>query len=85
MLHAKTLVADGRWSIIGAANADIRSFGLNFEVGALIEDPTFAAALEERFRLDLEGSEEITAEAIAARGVISRMRDGVARLLSPLL
>ena len=34
-IHAKTLVADGKLSIIGTANMDYRSFGLNFEVNAI--------------------------------------------------
>ncbi|MCA9540199.1 MAG: cardiolipin synthase, partial [Myxococcales bacterium] len=43
MLHAKRMVVDQRWSIVGSANVDIRSFRLNFEVGALIFDGEFAA------------------------------------------
>ena len=85
MLHAKTLVVDGRLAIVGSANADIRSFKLNFEIGALVDDTALASVLEARFGDDLEGSEEVTAETIALVGPAARLRDGVARLLSPLL
>ena len=42
MLHAKTMVIDGQLALVGSANIDIRSFRLNFEVGALIDDPAAA-------------------------------------------
>lgn len=85
MLHAKTMVVDGSFSIVGSANVDIRSFRLNFELGALVFDAAFAAKLEERFMRDLADSREITLERMAARGFFTRLGHGVARLLSPLL
>jgi cardiolipin synthase len=85
MLHAKTLVVDGAWGIVGSANVDIRSFRLNFEIGALVSDPDFAALLEERFRRDLEESREVDDDRLRARGRVERMRNGAARLLSPIL
>lgn len=85
MLHAKTMVVDGRWGIVGSANVDIRSFRLNFEIGAVIADPAFAARMAVRFLADLEESAEVTAEAVARRGLLRRMQEGTARLLSPLL
>jgi len=39
MLHAKTMVIDEHLALVGSANIDMRSFTLNFEVGALIDDP----------------------------------------------
>jgi len=85
MLHAKTMVVDGAWGIVGSANVDMRSFRLNFELGALVIDPNFAGLLEGRFLDDLKQSEEVTAEEWSGRGFWPRLRDGVARLLSPLL
>ncbi len=85
MLHAKTMVIDGAWGIVGSANVDMRSFRLNFELGALVIDPAFAGLLEKRFLDDLKQSTEVTAEAWSRRGFFSRFRDAVARLLSPLL
>ena len=32
MIHAKTLVVDGRWSVFGSTNLDHRSFSINDEV-----------------------------------------------------
>ncbi len=35
-LHAKTVSVDGMVACVGTANMDFRSFGLNFEVNAVI-------------------------------------------------
>jgi cardiolipin synthase len=85
MLHSKTVVVDGRWGLVGSANMDIRSFRLNFELGALVMGRDFARRLEERFETDAAQSIEVTAESLRSQNYWHRLRDGVARLLSPLL
>lgn len=85
MLHAKQMVVDGRWCLVGSANVDIRSFWLNFEISALVFDPTFAATVEAQFEKDLTESQEITAEILAGRGFWAALGEGIARLMSPLL
>ena len=35
-LHAKTVMVDGTVACVGTANMDFRSFGLNFEVNAVV-------------------------------------------------
>lgn len=85
MLHAKRMVVDGMWGIVGSANVDIRSFRLNFELGALVVDPDFAAALERQYETELRDSREVSSTALAKLGLYPRMRDAIARLASPLL
>ena len=85
VLHAKTMVVDGAWGMVGSANVDIRSFRLNFEVGALVAGRAFAERMEARFRHDLELSREVLARELEERTFLERLRDGGARLLSPLL
>ena len=85
MLHAKQMVVDGRWCLVGSANMDIRSFWLNFEISALIFDPAFAAVVEGQFLEDLASSREITLEILSGRGFLASLGEGVARLMSPLL
>jgi cardiolipin synthase len=85
MLHAKTMMVDDRWAIVGSANLDIRSFRLNFEVGALVLHPPFARELEDRFRSDLHRSAEVTEGDLERRGYFVMFKDSAARLLSPLL
>lgn len=85
MLHAKLMVIDGRWCLIGSANVDIRSFWLNFEISALVFDPPFAAIVERQFTRDLAESTEISVEILSGRGFWETLGEGIARLMSPLL
>jgi len=85
VLHAKTVVVDGSWALVGSANLDFRSFTLNFELGALVFDRAFAALLEGRFARDLAESRPVTLAEVEGRGFVDRARLGLARLLSPLL
>jgi len=60
--HQKTLTVDGRWSLIGSANMDNRSAGLNVENVFAIEDRGLAAALEAEFALGKSLAKAITRE-----------------------
>lgn len=85
VLHAKTMVVDGSWGLVGSANLDIRSFAYNFEAGALIHDDGFAREMESVFLSDLESSQEITLRDWYERPKTWRLKVSLARLLSPLL
>ena len=85
MIHAKTMIVDGAIAFVGSANVDIRSFRFNFEIGALVEDPKFAAELEQRFVRDLTQAREITLKDLERTRFWTRARWVAARLLSPVL
>lgn len=85
MLHGKTLVADGQVAVVGSANVDLRSYRLNFEVGALINDARFAGVVERRFVGDLTRATEVTLAALANQPWWSKLRGSIARLVSPML
>ena len=53
LLHAKTLVVDGRWVSIGSANLDNRSFALNNELNVAFLDRGLAERMTAVFREDL--------------------------------
>ena len=59
MLHAKTAVADGRWARVGSTNLNISSWLGNYELDAVIEDESFARAMEEMYLQDLTHATEI--------------------------
>jgi cardiolipin synthase len=84
-LHAKTVSVDGEVCSIGSANLDIRSFSINYEVNAVIYDARLAAELEARFEGDTQGCRIFDRAEYGGRHVLTRLRDSVARLLSPLL
>ena len=56
MIHAKTMIIDGLWSVVGSTNFDNRSFGLNDEVNLAACDEKLAARLEEDFARDVSDS-----------------------------
>jgi cardiolipin synthase len=60
MTHAKVLVADELWCVLGTTNIDNRSFEHNDEVNVAMRDRSLAARLLEDYERDLEGSEEMT-------------------------
>ena len=85
MLHAKTMVVDGKWSTVGSANMDIRSFRLNFEVNLLISGQTFAGRMEENFFRDISHARIITLETLKPMTTWSRLVESISRVLSPVL
>lgn len=84
-MHSKTVSVDGLVCSIGSANMDLRSFNVDYEINALIYDPTIAHALDLRFREDLRHCEIFDPEAYARKNFAVRLRDASSRLLSPLL
>lgn len=56
MLHAKVLIVDGKWCLLGSTNIDHRSFGLNDEVNLLVRSSELGADLERMFEQDLAQS-----------------------------
>jgi cardiolipin synthase len=84
-VHAKTLVADGKLSVIGTANMDHRSFDLNFEVNAIVYDQAFAEKLRKVFFDDIKDAKKINPEQWESRAFYLKLGDRLARLFSPAL
>ena len=81
MMHAKTIVADDIWSVVGSANMDERSMELNEEniVGAAHE--SLARAIAEGMEADFERSKEISLEQWRKRPAWQRGFEAVAKVL----
>lgn len=84
-IHAKCLCIDGKMASVGTANMDIRSFDLNFEVNAFLYDAALTKTLEQDFLRDLQSSVEITKEWYYRRKWWFKVKESVARLISPML
>jgi cardiolipin synthase len=80
MMHSKHVVVDGKWSIVGSANMDIRSKELNMENVLGILDAGFGAEVEATFRKDLEKAREIRLEEWRRRGPWQRLGERVCAL-----
>lgn len=82
--HAKMFIVDGRRLLLGSANLDMRSFELNFELGALIIDPGVCQAATRLFEERAAVGVPITNDRLKI-GSFGRIVDGACRLLSPIL
>jgi cardiolipin synthase len=56
MIHTKTMIVDGLWSVVGSSNFDYRSFGINDEINLATRDAAIAQRLTEDFAADLADS-----------------------------
>ncbi|MDV6378732.1 cardiolipin synthase [Sporosarcina sp. GW1-11] len=84
-LHAKTIVVDEEVASVGTMNIDSRSFRLNFEVNAIIYDEKVAKELYDLFQKDTKLSSELTLERYEERSLLIKFKEGISRLLSPVL
>ena len=84
-VHAKTMVTDGKLSVVGTANMDYRSFELNFEVNAIIYDEAFGSKLRKVFFQDCKHSEQIDKKLWLSRPGYKQLPEKLARLFSPVL
>lgn len=84
-LHAKTFVADGRWSTIGSMNFDNRSLTLNDESTLMVLDANVGARMTDIFLDDQQHAHEITLDNFRARRWVQRILERAASLLQRLL
>jgi cardiolipin synthase len=59
MLHAKTAVADRRWSRVGSSNLNLSSWLANYELDLAVHDEAFGAQMERMYLDDLTNATEI--------------------------
>ena len=81
MMHAKTLVVDGVWSVVGSTNFDNRSFGLNDEVNLAACDEKLAARITADFERDRAESVPVSYEEWRRRPILERAHELFGMLL----
>jgi len=81
MIHTKSLVVDGAWSVVGSTNFDARSFGINDEVNLAALDDALAARLEEDFQRDLGASRRIAYKEWQRRSPLERVNEWLGWIL----
>jgi cardiolipin synthase len=84
LLHAKTLVVDGRLVLVGSSNMDRRSLDLNFENNVLFESEEVAAEVGEHQRRWLADAVEIDHNGVATRSLPRRFVDDLLTMAAPL-
>lgn len=83
--HSKLMVVDDCWVLLGSANWDARSLRLNFEFNLECYDSVLARRLEQWCDAKRQSAHLVTREEVDSRKLPARLRDGVARLLTPYL
>jgi cardiolipin synthase len=84
-VHSKTLIIDGESASVGSANLDYRSLQLCFEANVVIYNYDIAQKLRNDFIKDLKLSRALTLERYEQRSKIVRFKEGLARLIAPML
>ena len=82
-MHQKVVLADDDFAIVGSINLDYRSFMLNFELSAAVQDKTFATDVEHMFLADFDRSRRENLEAFDKGSLLFRLKCRVAALMSP--
>jgi cardiolipin synthase len=77
MLHAKTYLFDGHWSIIGSTNLDYQSLMYNDEGNVGIFDDSFALRMAEIFEEDTKNAVRIELEAWRQRSLLDKMKEHI--------
>ena len=78
MIHAKSVVIDGCWVLIGSSNLDALSLRRNAELNVEIQGSAVGAQMAALFRRDLEYSTAFTLADWQSRGARRRVAAGAA-------
>lgn len=84
-LHSKVVLCDDHLMSIGTANIDDRSLQQNYEVNALIYDDQVCKKMKKDFLSDCDESIQLDYAEFQNRSWLIKVREGFAKLLSPLL
>jgi len=81
VLHAKVLLVDDSWAMVGSANLDQRSFHRNYELNVVVDSREFGSQVAEMLDTDLRGARRIVLHEHERRGWSIRFLE---RLFSPV-
>jgi cardiolipin synthase A/B len=75
MMHTKTFVVDGVWSMFGSANFDNRSLELNDELNVAVTDRDLAGRLLADFEQDVKASRRLDLQTWRQRSMLMKARE----------
>ena len=81
MIHAKVLIVDNLWSVVGSTNFDHRSFGLNDELNFVCCNEKLAERLTADFEKDLKHSRLIEYSEWKRRSVFEKAHECLSSVL----
>ncbi len=83
--HTKLMLVDRAWTLLGSGNWDPRSLRLNFEFDVECYEEDLACRLHDWMCEKRDRARQVTLADVDGRSLPVRLRDGVARLLTPYL
>jgi cardiolipin synthase len=84
-MHAKAMIVDDVYAMVGSANLDYRSLHLNFETNLEVADLEFVKDLRKRIEHEIGHSDEISFEGHQARPLPRRLAENFCYLFQPML
>ncbi|MCA9562295.1 MAG: cardiolipin synthase [Myxococcales bacterium] len=84
-VHAKAVLIDNSWALLGSANLDPRSFQLSYELMVETSDPDAVTDLRRWLQTAREESQQLAPDWFEERTLRSRLLDKACALVSPLL
>ncbi len=83
--HAKAMLVDGSWAVMGSSNCDVRSFKLNYELDFIASGGDFISVLHSQFAAEMKDSTELDISDTINRGFAREMLCRASSLLTPVL
>jgi cardiolipin synthase len=84
-MHAKALVVDGEFALVGTANLDVRSLCLNYETCLAVYGTEFADIMKCIIHEDIDSSDELLLADWQNRPACRRLLENLASLMTPVL
>ncbi len=81
-MHSKTIVCDDRLVTVGSTNIDVRSYILDLEINAFIDNADFAARMKKVFLDDESVSTYIDPATWKKRPLYEKIAEGFAKIFS---
>lgn len=83
--HSKLVTVDDSWCAFGSPNWDSRSMRLNFEIMVESYTPSIVAKINQLVDQKKARSKILTSFDLSQRSYLAKLRDAIARLLTPYL
>lgn len=84
-MHSKTVVCDDRCVTVGSTNIDPRSYILDYEINAFVDDEAYALQMKSVFTADEALSDYMDLASWKRRGLLARAAEAFARIGSAQL
>lgn len=84
-IHAKMLVSDDHYAVVGTANLDYRSLYLHHECAVVMVDNPIVHTVRDDILDTIAQCQEITLKQVRSRSLWSRMVSATLRVLAPLM